>query len=163
MSNLIHKLIYKSADHTPEAEALVYQEQKKDYATVAKEVESVASALFSLGLCRSERLAVYLEKRHEAVTALFGAAATGGVFVPINPLLKPEQVAYILCDCNVRILVTSSDRLNLLSKVLSRCQDLHTVIVVNPDELLPSISGSECHTLEPNMFFSLNCQGTSYY
>jgi acyl-CoA ligase (AMP-forming) (exosortase A-associated) len=141
MSDLIHKLIFKSADHTPDAEALVYQEHKKDYAAVAREVGSVASALLSLGLCRSERLAVYLEKRHEAVTALFGAAAAGGVFVPINPLLKPEQVAYILCDCNVRILVTSADRLNLLVTVLPRCHDLHTVIVLDSAEKLPIISG----------------------
>ena len=41
---------------------------------------------------------------------MFGAAAAGGVFVPVNPLLKPEQVAYILSDCNVRVLVTSADR-----------------------------------------------------
>ncbi len=141
MSNLIHKLIFKSADHTPDAEALVYQEHKKDYATVAREIGNVASALLSLGLCRSERLAVYLEKRHEAVTALFGAAAAGGVFVPVNPLLKPEQVAYILCDCNVRILVTSADRLNLLATVLPRCHDLHTVIVLDSAEKLPNISG----------------------
>lgn len=141
MSNLVHKLIFKSADHTPDAEALVYQGCQKDYAAMAREVESIASALLSLGLCRSERLAVYLEKRHEAVIALFGAAAAGGVFVPVNSLLKPEQVAYILCDCNVRILVTSADRLNLLVTVLARCHDLHTVIVVNSTEKLPIISG----------------------
>ncbi len=141
MSNLVHELIFKSANNTPDAEALVYQENKKNYATVAREIENIASALLSLGLCRSERLAVYLEKRHEAVTALFGAAAAGGVFVPINPLLKSEQVAYILCDCNVRILVTSADRLKLLGTVLPRCHDLHTVVIVDSSEELPIISG----------------------
>ena len=39
---------------------------------------------------------------------MFGAAAAGGVFVPVNPLLKAEQVAYILRDCDVRVLVTSA-------------------------------------------------------
>ncbi len=141
MPNLVHKLIFNSADHTPDAEALVYQENKMSYAAVAREVESIASTLLSLGLCRSERLAVYLEKRHEAVTALFGATAAGGVFVPVNPLLKPEQVTYILCDCNVRILVTSADRLNLLATVLPQCHDLHTVVVVDSVEKLPIISG----------------------
>jgi acyl-CoA ligase (AMP-forming) (exosortase A-associated) len=90
-----------------------------------------AGALFlELGLARTERVAVYLEKRQEAVAALFGAAHAGGVFVPINPLLKSEQVAYILRDCNVRILVTSSERLQLLSDALSVCHDLRAVIVV---------------------------------
>jgi acyl-CoA synthetase (AMP-forming)/AMP-acid ligase II len=45
-------------------------------------------------------------KRFETVVAAFGAAAAGGVFVPVNPLLKPAQVGYILRDCNVRVLVT---------------------------------------------------------
>ena len=77
-----------------------------------------------MGLDRGERVAVYLEKRPETVVALFGAASAGGVFVPVNPLLKAEQVAYILRDCNVRILVTSAERLRLLTEVLSQCHDL---------------------------------------
>jgi acyl-CoA ligase (AMP-forming) (exosortase A-associated) len=141
MSDLIHKLISKSADQTPDSDALIYQGSRKDYAALSSEVESVASNLLSLGLSRSERLAVYLEKRHETVISLFGAAAAGGVFVPVNPLLKPEQVAYILCDCNVKIIVTSADRLNLLIAILPRCHDLHTVIVVGSTENLPVISG----------------------
>ena len=39
---------------------------------------------------------------------MFGAAAAGGVYVPVNPLLKAEQVGYILQDCNVRVLLTSN-------------------------------------------------------
>ena len=53
---------------------------------------------------------------------MFGAAAAGAVFVPVNPLLKAEQVAYILRDCNVRVLVTSPERLALLER-RSRCVD----------------------------------------
>jgi acyl-CoA ligase (AMP-forming) (exosortase A-associated) len=140
MSNLVHKLIYKSANQAPDSDALVYRGTRKDYATLSGEVESVASNLISLGLCRSERLAVYLEKRHETVISLFGATAAGGVFVPVNPILKPEQVSYILCDCNVKILVTSADRLNLLITVLPQCPDLHTVVVVDSAEKLPVIS-----------------------
>lgn len=141
MSDLVHYLIFTSADRTPDSDALIHQGSRKDYATLSSEVENVASNLLSLGLNRSERLAVYLEKRHEAVISLFGAVAASGVFVPVNPLLKPEQVAYILSDCNVKILVTSVDRLNLLVSVLPRCHDLHTVVVVDQTENLPVISG----------------------
>jgi acyl-CoA ligase (AMP-forming) (exosortase A-associated) len=71
-----------------------------------------------------------------------GATAAGGVFVPVNPLLKAEQVAYILRDCNVRILVTSADRLKLLLPVLPQCHDLHTVLVIGSAEVLTHISAT---------------------
>jgi acyl-CoA ligase (AMP-forming) (exosortase A-associated) len=139
--NLIHELIFRSACRKEGAEALVYQEQRIDYASLACEIETTARALLTLGLGRGERTAVYLEKNLTAVTALFGVAAAGGVFVPVNPLLKSKQVVHILTDCNVRILVTSADRLQLLIPVLSQCHDLHTVIVVGQTEDLPVMLG----------------------
>ena len=94
-------------------------------------VAGFASGLLELGLQRGERIAIYLEKRLETVVASFGAAAAGCVFVPLNPLLKAEQVAYIMRDCNVRALVSSSERLALLTQVLSSCHDLRHLISVN--------------------------------
>lgn len=136
MTDLVHEFIFHSAKVSPGAEALVYQHRRLDYATLAKDVRTTAAALLSLGLGAGERVAVYLEKRLETVVALFGTAAAGCVFVPVNPLLKPEQVTYILIDCNVRILVTSGNRLDMLAAVLPQCRDLHTVLVVDPCEEL---------------------------
>ncbi len=141
MADLVHKLIFRSADHFSDREALVYQGKRIGYAALAEEIDSAGKAMLALGLDQGERVAVYLEKRPETVAALFGAAAAGGVFVPVNPLLKPEQVAYILRDCNVRILVTSADRVRSLAAVLSQCHDLHTVMVVNPVAIAPVIAG----------------------
>ncbi|SEK96232.1 acyl-CoA ligase (AMP-forming), exosortase A system-associated [Nitrosovibrio tenuis] len=140
MADLVHELILKSADRFPDAEALVYGRSRISYSVLAQEVRSIEQSMLALGLDRGERAGVYLEKRPETVIALFGAAAAGGVFVPINPLLKPEQVAYILRDCNVRILVTSAERLRLLAPVLPQCHDLRTVIVVSPAEALPVVA-----------------------
>lgn len=140
MPHLFHELVFNTANRGVTTEALVYQQQRLNYVTLAQKIELAADALLALGLGRGERLAIYLEKRFETVIAMFGASAAGGVFVPINPLLKAAQVAYILKDCNVRILVTSVDRLNLLISVLSECHDLHTVIVVGSAENLPVIS-----------------------
>ena len=144
MAELLHELIFESAERHPFREALVYQKSRLDYSALAAEVSIVADALIGLGLAKSERVAVYLEKRIETVTAMFGTSAAGGVFVPVNPILKSEQVAYILKDCSVRILVTSSDRLRLLSESLKDCRDLHTVIVVGDGDL-PDLSGINLH------------------
>lgn len=141
MTDLLHEFILRSADRFPDQHALIHKKNRISYAGLAKDINSAGAAMLALGLGRAERVAVYLEKRLETVIALFGATAAGGVFVPVNPLLKPEQVAYILRDCNVRILVTSADRLKLLSTVLPQCHDLHSVMVVNPAAAPTTILG----------------------
>jgi acyl-CoA ligase (AMP-forming) (exosortase A-associated) len=141
MSDLIHEFIFTSARRTPGAEALVSGQRRLDYATLADTVGQVANGLLAAGLGRSERVAVYIEKNVENVAAMFGAAAAGGVFVPVNPLLKPEQVGYILADCNVRVLVTSADRLRLLAPALALCPDLKLVVVTGAADKLPAVDG----------------------
>ena len=129
MTILISELIFQRAVLTPDAPALRETSQDFSYQTVAGDLRHTANFLLHHGLARAERVAVYMEKRVETVVALFGAAAAGGVFVPVNPLLKPEQVAHILQDCNVRILVTTPERLELLRPVLAHCHDLRTVVI----------------------------------
>jgi len=130
-SDLLHQLILASASRAPDAEALSAQGRTSSYAQLAMRMETFAGALCGLGLKRSERVAVYLDKREEFVISAFGAAAAGAVFVPVNPLLKNDQVAYILADCNVRVLVTSRDRYFGLQQALARCPDLFAVVLID--------------------------------
>jgi acyl-CoA ligase (AMP-forming) (exosortase A-associated) len=128
-SNLLADLVHVAADRNPEAAALAHGSQHLAYGALQTLVQAVAHGLLTLGLQRGERVAVYLEKRPEMVATCFGSAAAGTVFVPLNPLLKPEQVGYILRDCGVRLLVTSPDRLALLWPVLAQCPALRHVVV----------------------------------
>ncbi len=110
---------------------MTFGETSLTYGQLAAQIDAFCGALMELSLARAERVAVYLEKRFETVIAIFGAAAAGGVFVPINPLLKAEQVTYILRDCNVRVLVTSAERLESLAAALVDCLDLRHVVTVD--------------------------------
>ena len=141
-SVLLPELIFRAAARWPGKAALTYGRDSLSYSDLQQQVESFAGGLLALGLQRGERVAIYLEKRFETVVASFGAPAAGGVFVPLNPLLKPEQVAYILRDCNVRVLVTSPERLNLLRDVLDGCHDLRHVVVLDGEAPLPLIAGA---------------------
>lgn len=132
MADLIHELVVESARRSPQALALGEKQARLSYAELQQEVDQAASLFIRLGLDRNERVAVWLEKRIETVVALLGAAAAGGVFVPVNPMLKPEQTAHILKDCNVRVLVTNPERLALLSEVLPSCHDLRAIVVIGP-------------------------------
>lgn len=130
-STLLHELVQRSAARSPEAPALTYGNTSCDYGTLAAQVSGFAFGLMALGLDRGDRVAIYLEKRPETVVGSFGAPAAGCVFVPLNPLLKPEQVAFILRDCGVRVLVTSPERLGLLSAVLAECPTLQHVVLTS--------------------------------
>lgn len=113
----------------PGSPALTYQAQTLSYGDLAQSIENFAGRLIDLGIGRSERVGIYLEKRPEFVVAAFGTTQAGAVFVPLNPLLKAEQVGYILRDCNVRVLVTSVERLAALAPVLAQCHDLRHVVL----------------------------------
>lgn len=140
-STLLPELISLAAERDAEAPALTYGKTTLTFGTLNDLVKRFASGLLGLGLQRGERVAIYLEKRFETVIASFGAPAAGGVFVPLNPLLKAEQVGYILRDCNVRILVTSPERLALLQETLPTCHDLRHVVAVDSVESPPPVNG----------------------
>ncbi|MGH8501149.1 MAG: acyl-CoA ligase (AMP-forming), exosortase A system-associated [Gammaproteobacteria bacterium] len=131
MTDLLHDLLEHAAERRPERDALVYEDRALCYGDLDALVTKVASGLVGLGLGRQERVAVYLAKRFEAVAAMFGAARAGLAFVPINPLLKPDQVAHILKDCGVRVLITAHARVAMLVRALNACPDLDVVVLVD--------------------------------
>lgn len=126
---LLHELVCAAAERRPHSVALTGESAVATYAQLWREVSAFASGLIALATGRGERVAVYLEKRHEMVVACFGATAAGCAFVPVNPLLKAEQVGYILRDCNVRVLVTSPERHGLIASTLEQCPDLRHVVL----------------------------------
>jgi len=131
MPKLLHEFIEFTSTQSPSNTALRHKNESLDYQNLNKEIVSLGQALLELGVSAGERIGIYLPKRFETVFSFFAASYAGAVFVPINPLLKPEQVAYILKDCNVRILISSHDRLSQLHEFLIDCHDLMSVIDVN--------------------------------
>lgn len=144
-STLLHELISRSAERLAANPALTSGKATLNYGQLQEATTRFSNGLLALGLQRGERVAIYLDKRFETVIASFGAPAAGGVFVPLNPLLKAEQVGYILRDCNVRVLVTSPERLALLQDTLPDCHDLRHVVVVDAAQLPANIGTLNIH------------------
>jgi acyl-CoA ligase (AMP-forming) (exosortase A-associated) len=147
MTYLVHDFISLTASRTPEAEALVYGRTRLCYAELANTIGLAAGSFLAAGIEHGDRVAIYLEKRIETVVAMFGTAAAGGVFVPVNPLLKPAQVTFILNDCNATVLVTSVDRFRLLQSTLPACPDLRMVLVIGADEQFELSGTSGLHIM----------------
>ncbi|WP_091878313.1 acyl-CoA ligase (AMP-forming), exosortase A system-associated [Bradyrhizobium sp. Rc2d] len=129
-TNLHHLLEHRAASHG-EAPAVTYRNVTLSYAELWQLVCGVAAKLAALGLERDQRVAIFLDKRLETVAAIFGTSAASGVFVPINPLLRPHQVAHILADCEPRFLITSPERLELLRDALNGNGSVAHVLVVD--------------------------------
>ena len=139
---LLHELVASASRRAPTSIALTDGKDSIAYGELADAIDRFAAGVIGLGILRGERVGIYLEKRFETVIASFGAAAAGAVFVPVNPLLKPEQVGFILADCDVRVLVTSPERLALLGGVLKTSKALrHVVVTGAPDQPLADASG----------------------
>jgi len=142
MGELLHHLIRDSAATAGAAPALHHRNDSLSYPALWEAVQGCARGLAGLGLERAERLAVYLPKQFETVIGLFGTAAAGGAFVPVNPVLKPAQVGYILQNAGARVLITTLERARLLTDVLAGCHDLRWLVVVggDPAELPPAVA-----------------------
>ncbi|WP_328414027.1 acyl-CoA ligase (AMP-forming), exosortase A system-associated [Micromonospora sp. NBC_00389] len=130
MRTQVHDLVAEMADRRGDAPALTAKDSTLTYAQLWREVVRVAAGLRRLGLERCGRVAVYLDKRVETVAALFGSSAAGGVFVPVNPILRAKQVAYIIADCDAQVLVTTAELLALLHDELDGCKSLEHIVVV---------------------------------
>jgi len=82
------------------------------------------------GLQRGDRVGIYLDPSVPQVLSIFGVCRAGGVFVPLNPKLFPQQIEHIANDCGIRGLIVSAGKLGALAEVLNNFRSLEFVVVV---------------------------------
>ena len=126
----LHDLLAEAAGRAGDAPAVTFREDTRSYGQLWRVVQEAAAGLRHRGLTRDERVAVYLDKRIETVTAIFATSTAGGVFVPVNPVLRARQVAYLLADSDARILITTAERLEALRAELEHVKSLELVVLV---------------------------------
>jgi len=129
MNYLIHHMLSASSCRFPDKEALVDKGMRLSYANVAKQVAGFAEGLRQGGLRRGDRVGIYLETSVLQALCIFGISRAAGVFVPINSLLFPEQVAHIANDCQIRVLITTREKLAALAPILKGVPSLEFVVV----------------------------------
>jgi acyl-CoA ligase (AMP-forming) (exosortase A-associated) len=131
MAYLLHHLLENTAMAYPDKEAVVDGERRFRYRDLAAAARTCAAVLHAHGLKRRDRVGVFLDKSFEEAAVIFGSSLAGGVFVPINALLRPKQVLHIIEDCRVRFLVTSARRVELLRDVLEHAASVDRIFVVD--------------------------------
>jgi long-chain acyl-CoA synthetase len=75
----------------------------------------VASALQSgYGVKRGDRVGLWLKNCPEFISSFLGVLGAGGVLVPINNFLKPDEILHILKDAEIDVIVTDQSMLEHL-------------------------------------------------
>ncbi len=153
MDFLVHHMLRTSAIRYPNKEALVHGSTRLTYAEVAARVTSLAHGLREAGLKRGERVGIYLEPSVPQVLSIFGVLQAGGVFVPINSLLFPQQVGHIAKNCQMRALITTRSKLAALAPALADVASLNLFIVDEDqavsDRSVPALNFQELCALTP--------------
>jgi acyl-CoA ligase (AMP-forming) (exosortase A-associated) len=129
MDFLIHHMLRTSFERSPDKEALVHGDQRLSYGDVARRTGGLAKGLRSAGVARGDRIGIYLEPSVAQVVSIFGISEAGGVYVPINATLFPEQVGHIAKDCGMKGLITTAAKLFSLAAVLQQIPTLEFVIL----------------------------------
>lgn len=132
MAQLVHDLISNAAWKNPKEMAFRLIDNalasQLDYGQLSDGVQTAGQTFLALGIKRGERVAVLLDKRAEALLAMFGALAAGAAFIALDPMLSAEQATLILRDSGARVLVTTPRRRAALDPFLARCPELRCVL-----------------------------------
>ena len=151
MDFVIHHMLRTSAERSPDGEALVHGERRLRYREVTRRTEGVAEGLRRAGLVRGDRIGIYLEPTIAQVISIFGVSEAGGVFVPINATLFPEQVGHIAKDCGMKGLITTAAKLSTLTPLVHQIPSLEFVVLTGegdtPQTALPAHRLEELYEL----------------
>src|SRR5215212_8941756 len=110
----LHDLLYNSVARDPQKTAVVDGDAKYTYEDLERQSGSLGAALAEAGVGRGDRVGVYLEKSWEAIVAMLAASRIGAAYVNVNPLFKAPQVEYLAGDCDIRVMIGDSPKLEEL-------------------------------------------------
>lgn len=98
-------LLEHSAQEYPERTALVLGDTRLTYAELLSRSQDIADALSGLGVGRGDKVALSCPNVPDFPAAYFGILRAGAVVVPLNVLLRPQEVAYHLTDSRAKALL----------------------------------------------------------
>lgn len=112
--------------------AIVFHNQSITYGKLNSRAMRLACGLRKLGLESGEQVAVLLPNCPEYVISAFGILKAGAVLVPVNTFLAPNEVTYILEDCEATVLISSSKFKKQLA-VCNKLESLKHIILVGDE------------------------------
>ncbi|MFN6154496.1 MAG: amino acid adenylation domain-containing protein [Dolichospermum sp.] len=118
----IHQLFEEQVEKTPDAVALVFEDQQLTYKQLNLQANKLAHYLQFLGVEPEILVGVYLERSLEMIVGYLGIFKAGGAYVPLDPNYPPERLNYMVADSQMSIILTHSSLLPHLSLTLEQSQ-----------------------------------------
>ncbi|KMW72304.1 hypothetical protein TI10_15140 [Photorhabdus luminescens subsp. luminescens] len=94
----IHQLIEQQVEKTPDATALVYENQTLSYGQLNASANRLAHQLITLGVVPDQRVAICMASSPARVIAVLAVLKAGGAYVPLDPAYPGERLSHILTD-----------------------------------------------------------------
>jgi long-chain acyl-CoA synthetase len=112
VADTIPRIFFGAVDARPTARAMLFRSGEEweplSSVEVGRRVRQLAAALSALGIRKGQRVALISENRPEWAITDYALLGLGVVDVPIYATLPPNQVAYILNDCQAAAILVST-------------------------------------------------------
>jgi amino acid adenylation domain-containing protein len=110
----VHELVEAQVARTPEATAVVFEDEEVSYAELNQRANRVARHLQSLGVGPDVIVAVFMERSVELVVGLLGILKAGGGYLPLDPAYPSQRLQFMLADARPPVLLTQEPLLTAL-------------------------------------------------
>ncbi|MEX0915815.1 MAG: amino acid adenylation domain-containing protein, partial [Wenzhouxiangellaceae bacterium] len=114
----LHEWIVDQALSTPRAIAVKQGDEQLSYEALNHRANQLAHYLLQNEVGPDDRVAVLLDRCSDLMVALLGVLKTGAAYVPLAPGLPAERLRHMLEDCAAAVVLTHSDKRELLPPAL---------------------------------------------
>jgi len=102
----IHELFEQQVERSPDAVAVIYEDQQLTYRALNNRANQLAHYLQKFGVGPEALVGICVDRSLEMVTGLLAILKAGGAYVPLDPDHPKERLAFMLKDAQVSILLT---------------------------------------------------------
>lgn len=134
---VVGDLLDINAEKSPNKAALIDPEKNTEvtYSEWKDQVVAFAHSVLEHGIQPGDRVASFLRDAAELPTSLFATSKVGGIFVPINYRLSPEELRYILDDCAAKVLIFDGDGREIVERVRDRLRYVEVFVYSGSERL----------------------------
>jgi len=135
----IHQLFEAQVERTPDAIAVVFEDQQLTYRELNSKANQLAHHLQTLGVGPEALVSIYVERSLEMVVGLLGILKAGGAYMPLDPAYPKERLAFMLSDAQTSVLLTQEHLVEKLPEHQARvvCLDTNWEVIAQESESNP--------------------------